>query len=53
MFFGLTNALATSQTMMNTLFRDLIAARKMMVYMDDMVIHTKREKGEMEEDHIN
>ena len=51
MFFGLTNSPATFQTMMNMLFRDLIAARKMTVYTDDMAIHTKQEKGEKEEDH--
>ena len=41
------------QTMINTLFRDLIAARKMTVYMDNMAIHTKQEKGETEEDHTH
>jgi len=52
MFFGLTNSPATFQTMMNTLFWDLIAAEKMTVYMDDMAIHIKKEEGETEEEHI-
>ncbi len=40
MFFGLTNSPATFQTMMNTIFQDLIADRSMTIYMDDMAIHT-------------
>lgn len=52
MFFSLTNSPATFQIMMNTLFRDLIAAGKMMVYMDNMAIHMKREKGETEDDYM-
>jgi len=40
MFFGLTNSPTTFQTMMNTIFRDLIADGSMTVYMDDMAIHT-------------
>jgi len=39
MFFGLTNSSATFQTMMNTIFHDLIADGSIMVYMDDMAIH--------------
>jgi hypothetical protein len=52
MFFGLTNSPATFQAMMNTLFRTLIASGDLMVYMDDMAIHTGRNKGETEEEHI-
>jgi len=52
MFFGLTNSLATFQTMMNTIFRDLIADGSMTVYMDDMAIHTTTCPGETEKDHI-
>src|SRR5216683_6396549 len=52
MFFSLTNSPATFQTMMNTLFQDLIVVEKMTVYMDDMAIHTKMEEGETEEEHI-
>jgi len=39
MFFRLTNSSATFQTMMNTIFHDLIADGSIMVYMDDMAIH--------------
>jgi Reverse transcriptase (RNA-dependent DNA polymerase) len=41
MFFGLTNSLATFQTMMNSIFADNITERWLTVYMDDMAIHTK------------
>ena len=40
MFFGLTNSPATFQTIMNTIFRNLIVDGNMTVYMDDMAIHT-------------
>jgi len=53
MFFGLTNSLATFQTMMNTIFQDLIANGSMTVYMDDMAIHTMRQPEETEENHIS
>jgi hypothetical protein len=52
MFFGLTNSPATFQTMMNTLFRMQIASGNLTVYMDDMAVHTRREEGETEADHI-
>ncbi len=52
MFFGLTNSPAMFQTMMNTIFCDLIADGSMMVYMDDMAIHTVVQPEEMEKDHI-
>jgi len=52
MFFGLTNSPATFQTMMNTIFRNLIVGRNMTVYMDDMAIHMARQIGETEDDHI-
>ena len=38
--------------MMNTIFRDLIADGSMMVYIDDMAIHTMTCLGETEKDHI-
>lgn len=38
MFFGLTNSPSTFQTMMNDLFRDLIAEGKLVIYMDDILI---------------
>lgn len=40
MFFGLTNSPATFQAMMNHIFRDLIDARKVAVYMDDILVFT-------------
>jgi len=40
MFFGMTNSPATFQTMMNDLFRDLIAEGIMVVYLDDILIFT-------------
>ena len=41
MFFGLTNSLATFQTMINHLFHDLIINQgKVVVYMDDTMIFT-------------
>jgi len=52
MFFGLTNSPATFQTMMNTIFRDLIADGSMMVYMDDMAIHTVQQPDKTENDHV-
>jgi Reverse transcriptase (RNA-dependent DNA polymerase) len=52
MFFRLTNSLATFQTMMNSIFADDIAEKWLMVYMDDMAIHTKHWPEETEEQHI-
>jgi len=41
MFFGMTNSPATFQTMMNDIFRNLIAEGIMVVYLDDILIFTK------------
>jgi len=41
MFFGLTNSPATFQTMMNDIFRNLIVQGVVLVYLDDILIHTK------------
>ena len=41
MFFGLTNSLATFQTMMNALFKDLIYVGKVAIYMDDILVFSK------------
>jgi len=46
MFFGMTNSPATFQTMMNDIFRNLIAEGIVVVYLDDILIFTK-----MEEEH--
>ena len=40
MFFGLTNSLATFQTMINSLLQDLINTGKVLVYMDNIIIFT-------------
>ena len=40
MFFGLTNALATFQSMMNFIFCELINEGYVTIYMDDILIHT-------------
>jgi len=41
MFFGMTNSPATFQTMMNNIFRNLIAEGIVVVYLDDILIFTK------------
>ena len=51
MFFGLTNSPATFQTMMNTIFRDLIDEGSVTIYMDDIAIHTGPKKGESNQEH--
>ena len=38
--------------MMNTLFHELIAEGSVMIYMDDIAIHTARKEGETEEQHL-
>ena len=40
MFFGLTNAPATFQSMMNFIFRELINEGYVTIYMDNILIHT-------------
>ena|SRR6266478_3676803 len=52
MFFGLTNSPATFQMMMNTIFRTEVVQGWLLVYMDDIVIHTKCETDEMEPQHL-
>ncbi len=52
MFFGLTNSLATFQMMMNTIFRTEVAQGWLLVYMDDIAIHTKPEPNETEQQHL-
>ena len=51
MFFGLTNSLATFQAMMNKIFRMEVAQGWLLVYMDDIAIHTKPFEGETEQQH--
>ncbi len=52
MFFGLTNSPATFQTMMNTIFRDLIDKGSITIYMDDIAIHMGPRSGESNKDHL-
>jgi hypothetical protein len=40
MFFGLTNSPATFQALMNTIFADLVAAGKVAVYLNDILIYS-------------
>jgi hypothetical protein len=40
MYFGLTNSLATFQTMMNEIFEDLITQGVVSIYLDDILIFT-------------
>jgi reverse transcriptase-like protein len=44
MFFGLTNSLATFQTMINNIFQEEIAQRWLKIYMDDLIIAFKEDK---------
>jgi len=44
MFFGMTNSLATFQTMMNDIFWNLIAEGIVVVYLDDILLFTKTEE---------
>lgn len=41
MFFGMTNSLATFQTMMNDIFQDLIVEGIVVVYLDNIFIFTR------------
>jgi transposase InsO family protein len=41
MFFGLTNSPATFQTMMDDIFRELVAEGVVVVYLDDILIFTR------------
>ena len=40
MLFGLTNSLATFQTLINTILTNLVATGKVAVYLDDILIYT-------------
>src|SRR5258707_2365418 len=40
MFFGMQNSLATFQSIMNELFKDLIQEGHVVIYMDDILIFT-------------
>jgi hypothetical protein len=40
MLFGLTNSPVTFQALMNTIFANLVAADKVAMYLDDILIYT-------------
>jgi len=44
MFFGMTNSPTTFQTMMNDIFRTVIAEGIVIVYLNDILIFTKTEE---------
>jgi len=52
MFFGLTNSLATFQTMMNSVFAPEIAEQWLTIYMDDMAIHMAKLPNETDGQHL-
>ena len=45
MFFGLTNSLATLQTIMNKILQNLINTRKVASFIDNVIIGTEAEEG--------
>jgi len=45
MFFGLTNFLATFQTMINEILQNLINTREVVIFIDDIIVGTKEEEG--------
>ena len=49
MFFGLYNSLATFQVLMDHLFRDYIAKKWLIIYMDNLLIHSPNLK--LQEEH--
>jgi hypothetical protein len=51
MFFRLTNSLATFQMMMNTIFQQEVQEGWFSIFMDDDIIYTKWQPGEMEQWH--
>jgi len=44
MFFGMTNLLATFQTIMNEILRDMINEGKVVVFVDNVSVGTENEK---------
>jgi len=45
MFFGMTNLLATFQTMINKILRDLINKGKVAAFIDNVLVETEIEEG--------
>ncbi len=52
MFFGLTNSPATFQTIMNTIFCDLIDEGNVTIYMDNIAIYTAPQEGKTDNQHV-
>ncbi len=52
MFFRLTNSPTTFQTMMNTIFHDLIDEGNITIYMDNIAIHMGPRLGESNKEHL-
>jgi len=52
MFFGLMNSPATFQAMMNLVFAPEIAEQWLIVYMDNMAIHTAKLPNETDQQHL-
>jgi len=48
MFFGMMNLPATFQAIMNKILRDLINERKVVAFVDDMLVGTETEEGHNE-----
>lgn len=46
MFFGLTNSPATFQAMMNEVFKPLVDANKLIIYMDNIFIYAGKNEEE-------
>jgi len=44
-FFGLINSPAMFQTMMNEILRDLINTRKVVSFIDNVIVGTEKEEG--------
>ena len=45
MFFGITNLLAIFQAMMNKILKDLINERKVMAFIDDILVGIETKEG--------
>jgi len=48
MFFGMTNSLATFQVMINEILRNLINKRKVVAFVDNVLVETEIEEGHNE-----
>jgi len=52
MFFGLTNSPATFVMMMSTIFHKEVAEGWLLVYIDDIAVHTKPKPTESYREHL-